>query len=88
MRSMKLFNDAHIFNLNEKNVLQVVDIINDSSMDELYDLSIKRLNDSSTYMIKFFTKKEIWDDILAELNNNGFEMIIKPNNIMWLREED
>lgn len=85
---MKLFNDAHVFNLNEKNVLQVVDIINDSSMDELYDLSIKRLNDSSTYIIKFFTKKEIWDDILAELNNNGFEMIIKPNNIMWLREED
>jgi len=82
---MKLFNDAHVFNLDEKNVLQVVDIINDSSMDELYNLSIKRLNDSSTYMIKFFTKKEIWDDILAELNNNGFEMIIKPNNIMWLR---
>lgn len=85
---MKLFNDAHVFNLNEKNVLQVVDIINDSSMDELYNLSIKRLNDSSTYIIEFFTKKEIWDDILAELNNNGFEMIVKPNNIMWLREED
>ena len=85
---MKLFNDAHVFNMEEKNVLQVVDIINDSSMDELYNLSIKRLNDSSTYIIKFFTKKEIWDDILTELNNNGFEMIIKPNNIMWLREKN
>lgn len=82
----KLFKkDGRTFNVEEKNVLKVLDIINDCTMDELYNLSITRLNDSM-YAMHFFVDDAIWDDVINELHNKGYELILKPNHVTYLRE--
>lgn len=86
---MKLFKkDERNFRCDEKLVLNVIDIINEVAMCDIFNLSIVRLNDNvNDYQIRFVTDNDVWNDIISEFDNVNFELILKPNQITYLRKK-
>lgn len=86
---MKLFKkDERNFRCDEKLVLKVIDIINEVAMCDIFNLSIVRLNDNvNDYQIRFVTDNDVWNDIISEFDNVNFELILKPNQITYLRKK-
>lgn len=78
-------NNVRKFGVHQNIVLNVLDIINECTMGELYDLAIVRQNES-TYEMRFTLDDDVWNDVINDLDNSDFELILKPNNITYLRE--
>lgn len=81
-------NDERNFRCDEKLVLKVIDIINEVAMCDIFNLSIVRLNDNvNDYQIRFVTDNDVWNDIISEFDKVNFELILKPNQITYLRKK-
>lgn len=84
---MKVFKkDTRTFMLNETFVLEIIDVINDTGMNDVFNLSVVRSGDKG-YRLSFVTDDDVWNDILSEFDKANFELVLKPNQVMYLRKK-